>query len=946
MTPFKVTALAAAVSTIVATGVAPAQEVEEEVGDRQVEEIIVTGSRIKRRDFNSPSPITSINRESLEASSQATMEALLNTMPQVAPNFGRASNNPGDGKAHVDLRGVGPGRTLVMLNARRFAPSGTGNDVDLNNIPRALIDRIEVITGGASTVYGSDALAGVVNFITRDDFEGISIEGNYGLTEEGDAAASDINIAWGTDFRDGRGNVAVFAGYHDREELFASERKLTSVTWQNDPETGELFEGGSFRAPAGAIFAPQHDFGNGPDFVTFNPDGTPRPLDQLADRYNFQEVNYLQTPLERKSAGILGRYEMDNGLEWYLESMFVANTSGAELAPVPAGGFFTFSIDNPLFTPETVSMLQTSYEVAPGTAQAFIAKRVNEVGQREIDLETEYWRTAIGLRGTIGGSWDFDAWATYTTNEEDEFQRNDVSASRLAQAMLVDPQTGQCLDPSGGCVPISLFGEGSITPEAADFVRVPAAQNVTDREQYLAAVVFTGTLFEMPAGPVDVATGIEWRRDEVSFEADPILFTGDTIGYRGDAPVDGTESVTELYAEAILPLYEDVGGAARLELELGGRYSKYDNAGGVETYKTGLNWQLNNSLRIRAMHQYAVRAPNNLELFKAQFVETESFVFDPEDDPCSASQDPIGNGIEEKCILQGLPADQVGVFEATPGLPIDITRGGNPDLRPEAADTLTVGLVITPESLPNWNFAIDYFDLDIEDGIGDINAYNICFDVKNTSNLFCDKIQRGPTGDFESAEELFNNRGLFSTHGIDTQINYSGDAPSFVGGDRGNQFGINILYTRTMSYKNQENPVSSVLEGIGYFGTPFGNVGGTAPKHRVSADFNYSTDRLGIILSTKWISGTDNWQKVDYKYFGGDRPLLAVPSIDEQFYADLYIRYDISDDIAVGFGIANLFDSDAPLIPFSNTGNNTDTGLYDVFGRSYRVSFVYRVGGN
>ena len=362
---------------------------------------------------------------------------------------------------------------------------------------------------------------------------------------------------------------------------------------------------------------------------------------------------------------------------------------------------------------------------------------------------------------------------TYTSFDEDEFQRNDVSPSRLQQALQVDPLTGQCLDPSGGCVPVSLFGNGSITAEAANFLRVPAVKNVTEREQQLAAVVFTGPTFDMPAGSVDVATGIEWRRDEVSFEADPLLFTGDTLGYRGDAPVSGTETVTEFYFEALVPLYEDVDGAGKLDLELGGRYSDYDNAGGVETYKIGTNWQLNNSLRLRAMHQRAVRAPNNLEQFQEQYTEQQTFVFMPENDPCSAASDPIGNGIEDKCIIQGLPANEVGVFEATPGLPVDVIRGGNPDLEPESADTLTVGLVITPQSLPDWNFAIDYFDLEIEDGIGNIDAFNICFDVSNNSNLFCDKLQRGPTGDVTTITQLFNNRGLFSTHGIDAQIEYA-----------------------------------------------------------------------------------------------------------------------------------------------------------------------------
>lgn len=947
MKPIKLTALAAAISALCVSGELQAQETDEEIGERQVEEVIVTGSRIKRRDFNSPSPITSINREAIAASSEATLEGLLNELPQVAPHFGRASNNPGNGKSHVDLRGAGPGRTLVMLNARRFAPSGTGNAVDLNNIPQALIERVEVITGGASTVYGSDALAGVVNFITRDDFEGLSIEGYYGVTEEGDAQMSDISIAWGTNFADGRGNVTLFGGYYDREELFAGDREFTRYAIGEDYETGELFQGGSFSTPAGVIFAPNHDFGAGPDFPTFNDDGTPRPFVDPDDRYNYADINYLQTPLERKTAGIFGSFELDNGMELYLESTFTDNDAAQELAPVPAGDFFFFSIDNPLFAPEAVAMLQQSYEVAPGVAAAFVSKRLKEVGPRHIDPENEYWRTAIGVRGPIGNAWEFDVWATHTTFEENEYLRNDASASRLAQAMVLDPATGGCLDPSGGCVPISLFGDGSITAAAADFIRVPAAINVTERTQKLAAAVVTGTLFDWYAGPFDVAFGLEWRSDDVSFEADPVLFSGDTLGYRGNAPVDGEESVTELYFEGILPLYEDVGGAGRMELEFGGRYSEYDLAGGVWTYKVGGNWQINNALRARAMHQHSVRAPNNLELFQEQYTESWVAVWDPIDDPCSASQDPIGNGIVDKCVAQGLPESQVGIFEATVGFPVDYIYGGNPDLDPEEADTLTVGLIITPERLPNWNFTIDYFEMDIEDGIGEIDSYNICFDTKNRAGQFCDRIQRAPTGDMVRFEELFNNRGLSQTRGIDLQVNYAGDAPSWMGGDRGNQLGFDLIWTRTNSYKEQENPAASKIDGVGYFGLPFGNIGGTVPKNRIAADISYSTEKLGIILGTKWIGGTDNWEKISYEYFGGPPSVVAIPSVDAQFYADLHFRYNFSNNISMGLGISNLFDSDPPMMAGGpGTGNNTDTGLYDVFGRSYRVTFAYRVGGN
>jgi outer membrane receptor protein involved in Fe transport len=551
------------------------------------------------------------------------------------------------------------------------------------------------------------------------------------------------------------------------------------------------------------------------------------------------------------------------------------------------------------------------------------------------------------MRGPIGDNWDFDVWATYTTFDENEYLRNDASASRLAQAMLLDPVTGGCLDPSGGCVPISLFGNNSITQEAASFIRVPAALNVTDRTQTLAAAVVTGTLFDWYAGSFDVAVGLEWRSDDVSFEADPILFTGDTLGYRGNAPVDGEESVSELYFEGILPLYEDVGGAGRLEVEFGGRYSSYDNAGGVWTYKFGTNWQMNNAVRMRAMFQHAVRAPNNLELFQEQFTESWVAVFDPVDDPCSASQDPVGNGIVDKCVKQGLAEAEVGTFEATVGFPVDYVRGGNPDLDPEAADTLTVGLVITPESLPNWNFAIDFFEMEMEDGIGEIDSYLICFDENNRSGQFCDRIKRGPTGDMMRFEELFNNRGLFSTRGVDFQVNYAGDAPAWMGGDKGNQFGFDVIWTRTNSYKQQENPASSRVEGVGLFGLPFGNVGGTVPKNRVSANFNFSTENLGVILSTNWIGGTNNWHNVQHKYLGGPPDVVAIPSVDEQFYADLHFRYQFNNEISMGFGVSNLFDSDPPqMASGAGTGNNTDTGLYDVFGRSYRVTFSYQVGGN
>jgi outer membrane receptor protein involved in Fe transport len=938
-------ALVAGISTLLVLSPALAQEVEEEIGARgTVEEVIVTGSRIKRRDFNSPSPITTIDREDIAASPEATLEGLLNDMPQVTPDYGRTSNNPGNGKAHVNLRGLGTGRTLVMLNARRFAPSGVGNAVDINNIPQALIERVEIITGGASTVYGSDALAGVVNFITRDDFEGFNIEGSYGITEKGDAAATDINVAWGTNFAGGRGNVTLFGGYYDREELFASERELARFAWQEDWDTGTLNKGGSFATPATGIFFPEYDLGGPTSWVTFDPDGTPRNFVDPDDLYNYQPVNYLQVPMERYSAGLFATFELDSGFELYLESLFADNTVAAELAPVPAFGFFTFTSNNPSFAPEAQAMFADGYEVAPGLAAAFFGKRMLEVGPRKPVAENEYWRTAAGIRGTLTGSWDIDAWVTYTRSDEQETLRNDVSFSRFTQALLMDPATGQCLDPTGGCVPVDPFGAGRMSQAAADFIRVPAAVNVTERTQKLAAVVLTGTAFEGWAGPVDIAVGAEWRSDDAFFEADPLLFTGDTLGYRGDAPVNGEESVTEIYVEGILPLYHQAGGVGHIDLEFGGRYSRYDLAGGVWTYKLGATWQINDALRLRTMAQRSVRAPNNLEQFQEQYTEVFNGVQEPSDDPCSASQDPIGNGIESKCIAQGLPADQVGVFEATPFLPVEFIQGGNPDLVPEQADTFTAGLVITPLSLPNWEVAMDYFDLEMTDEIGGVNPYDVCFDVNNTSDVFCDKIQRGPTGDFASSLEIVQNRGRFRTSGVDTQVRFAGDLPSWLGGNGGLQLDLNLVWTHVLEMESQENPVSSVLDCRGYFGTPCRFPFGMVPEDRVTTGIGVSTDRLRVALNTQWVSGTESWGKVNHLYFGGDPAIMAIPSIGSRFYTDLNISYEFDGGISAALGVNNLLETTAPQMAQRGSSNNTEPGIYDLFGRSYRVSFAFRFG--
>ena len=346
------------------------------------------------------------------------------------------------------------------------------------------------------------------------------------------------------------------------------------------------------------------------------------------------------------------------------------------------------------------------------------------------------------------------------------------------------------------------------------------------------------------------------------------------------------------------------------------------------------------------MHQRSVRAPNNLELFQELFTEVFSFVLDDSSvDPCSASNDPVGNGNAEKCVLTGLPAAEVGIFEAS-SVPVDTVQGGNPNLVPEVAETWTVGAIITPHALPSWTFAIDYFDLEVTDSIGTIDALAICFDQKNTGNLFCENIRRDPAAGGNVVEffEPKSNRGLIGTRGVDTQINYQTDLPdglSLFGADA--ELNVSLIWTHMLEYRWQLNPVTEIIDCAGFFGNfcSIGideGVGSTLPTNRITTQINYGSGPMSIHLTSRWIDGTTNAEKMEAEFFGSPEPALAIPSIGSRHYLDLGLGYEFNDSLSVRFGIKNLTDTEAPNMANHIIGPNTDSLLYDVFGRSYYLS--------
>ncbi len=914
--------------------------VDESADEAAIDEIVVTGSRIKRRDFVTPSPLATLDQGDILISGQATIVEALNRMPQVLPISGRSPNFM-QFSANLDLRGFGPGRSLVMLDGRRVAPTGIANAVDVNNIPQFLIERVEIITGGTSAVYGSDAVAGVVNFITKKDFEGFGISAGVSITGQGDAASRDVSATFGHNFENGRGNVSLYAGWIDRDSLTASERELTSVPCWDDLQGG-IICGGSWSTPAGVVRWPQVDFGSGPEYVTFDPEGRPIIFVEERDAFNYLDSMYLQMPLDQVSVGLLAHYDLSSRIEAYLEASHIRNEPWTHGAPTPAWASIEVNLDNPLLTPEARDLFSEQFLCDENLACLDFSNRFLALGPRIYSHEQEFTRIVAGLRGEPWGDWTLDGWLSYTTGSTLQSTHNDASRSRYLQGLLVDPSTDRCFDPRDGCVPLNVFGEGNLSQAGADFIRMPPHQNITEQSQELASVFISGPVGATWAGPLDIALGVEWRRDETDFRPDEVLWTGEALSTPPGTPVSGVTAVYEYYAEAVVPLLSDRPWADYLGVELGGRHSDYNHAGDVQTYKVGGEWQPLDGLRFRAMHQRSIRAPNSGELFEEQSTYPWWFVWwETSEDACSASADPIGSGNLEKCLIQGLPADQVGVFEAALRYPVDLLTGGNPELRPEIGETWTAGFVFSPSVLPHWAFAVDYFSLSVEDTIGGVDPYQICFDPNNGANLFCDDIVRDETGNISQVIELTSNRGLLETTGVDTQVQYSANLPDGLGiGHRSADIGLHVYWTHMLTNREQENPVTSVLECAGYFGEPCNSRAAVYPKNRVTANVDYTSGPVGVYLQWRWVDGTKNaFPKVSLLYGIAD-PVLGIPEISDQHYVDAGLSIEFGEHVVAQLTINNVLDNDPPR---TQQAFNTDTGLYDVFGRSFslRVNFEY-----
>jgi iron complex outermembrane receptor protein len=927
--PFKRSAIALAVSsaTILASGLGGVAYAQEDGAN--LEEVVVTGSRIRRPDLASVTPVSVVTGEEFRISGNLNVEQKLAELPQTLPSFGPSSNNPGDGTARVDLRGLGTSRTLVLVNGRRYIPATQTGVVDLNSIPGSLIKQVDVTTGGASAVYGSDALAGVVNFQLVDDFEGVEISALYDTTTEGDAEKINLDLTIGGNFDEGRGNAVMYASYSEREALFQGDRDFSTFALGENRAGTELVPSGSSGIPGTRVFGGP-TLPNGETLGRFNTDGSGAAFRDPEDRFNYAPDNFLQLPQERFLVNAMAHYDLTESARVYSEVTFTRNQVDSELAPTP---LFTTLVVNPnsaFFGADVQSALNTLDADASGNVTIpYIGRRMVEVGSRQSLDTRDGLRILVGVDGELNDDWNYDAYYSKSILDRIQLQNGNVSRSKAAQAALVNDSATACQDTSNGCAPLNLFGAGNISQAAVDFIGIGAI-NITSIEQQVAQGSISGSLanFTGADAPIGVVVGLEYREDDSRFQPDTALSSGDVSGFNAGNPTVGGFNVTELFSEISVPLTNQIEAWGAY------RYADYSNIGGVSSFATALTFAPTEKMRFRAGFQSAVRAPNVSELFSGG-----GEGFPAATDPCSVDGFQAGVTDAALCAAMGVAAADIGVFTQSNGQ-IQGQFGGNVNLAQEESDTFTLGAVFQP--VENLDITVDYFDIEITDAISVLggsvpNVLDICYNqVQDITSPFCQAIQRRPDGNVGNVNVLNENIGAIETSGIDFNVAWSKDLGFGFGGE-GSTIDISTKATYLLSF--DETPVAE-LEGTNECAGSFGNTCGSPLNELiVNTRVTWTSGNWGISGLVRYLSSADDdtisTQDVD-------RADILVDELSAEVYLDLAATYAFNDDFSMNFGINNILDTTPTVVGRQQEQGNTFPSTYDLLGPRAFLSVNYR----
>lgn len=931
---------------------------------QDIEEIVVTGSRIASPNLVSTSPITVVGQDEIKYQGATRVEDLINSLPQAFAGQSSQVSNGSTGTATVDLRNLGAARTLVLVDGKRLPPGSPGSGgsaPDINQIPGALVERVELATGGASAVYGSDAVAGVVNFIMKDDFEGVAFDyqfsfyqhnndnavasvvraRNFPLPDDSvtDGFTRDSTVVMGASTEDGKGNVTLYAGYRKIDAILQSERDYSACTVAAGAGVWNC-SGSGTTAPT-RILATAIGGGTAPSDAQVRENGSVSQYTAATGAYNFGPINYYQRPDERYTLGAFGKYEINENITAYTQLMFMDNQTVAQIAP---SGLFGVSAsircDNPMLTATQRTQYCGSLAGTSNTVGMTLFRRNVEGGGRQSDLQHTSWRMVGGFKGDVGG-WDYDVYGQYARVNFAQTYYNDFSISRASQALdAVRDSSGNivCRDQSNGCVPYNVFTPGGVTDEALAFVQTPGFQRGYTEQKIASGSISKdlgdyGLTFPTASTGIAIAIGAEYREEFLERTVDTAFATGDLAGQGGPTlGVAGGFDVTELFGEMRVPLVEDVPFIKQLTLDLGYRYSDYSNFGGTDTYKLAGDWAPIDDFRIRGSYNRAVRAPNVQELFTPQGLG----LFNMDEDPCAGTAPTFTLA---QCANMGVTAAQYGrIVENTAGQ-YNSLDGGNPNLQPETSDTYSIGFVATPTAIDGLTLTVDYFKIKIKDVISTVPsdlAVNRCGTTGNAA--FCSLITRDPTtgslwiGTVANVLATNVNIASLSTSGIDVDLAYRFDLDDVGLADAGS-LNFSMVGTWMDTAKSEPLPGEGEYDCVGLHGA---TCGVPTPEWR---------HRLRTTWATPWDANLSlSWRYIDSVNAQGtsDNPLLSgnVNPLNAKLkaynYFDLAATFSPIENLSFSAGVNNVFDKDPPLSSAlaAVTGNgNTYPGVYDSMGR-------------
>lgn len=987
--------------TQILSGVAVLAVAAPAMAQNTLEEVTVTGTRIAKPDAVSTSPITTVSAETLEQLNTVNLESSLRQLPQFLPGATEFINNGNPGAATINLRGLGSNRTLVLMDGKRLPPFGTSGSVDINLIPAPLIDRIDIVTGGASAVYGSDAIAGVVNFITKKDFEGVEVGANISQYGEGDGQVVSAAMTAGSSFADDRGSAIISFGYTKRDPVLQGDRAYSNFNLQ--PADGYRYAGTWYEyssdifdasrrlgsSNAGATRAAIRTATGGFSSRYFTPDGNLVPrsgLGQYAPNatFNYNPYNYFQVPQERWQAFASADYQISDSVRAYGRVFAVNSSVPTQLASSAFFGgstsTFKVNLDNPYLTAAQRTALIGAYNneaarpisgqpahgvydpaAAAGTQLVTVnglRRRLIELGPRAGISDSKTLQLTAGVEGDLGDSgWTWDVSAQWGRVSRFDGLENDVSIARARNSIIAIQTADGIVCVSGPpCAPVNIFSgngapyrdsgipmTGAISQAGLDYIRA-SYYSAQDTEAHSASASVAGEFgaFKLPTADagLGLAFGVDWNENTSVYRPDDLTQFGGAMGQGGTSPpLKGRVDSTEIFAEAYLPLVTGKTGIQNLALDLGVRSSDTNLAGNFETWKAGLEYTPVEGYRFRTMLQRAVRAPNIGE----QFAPASFGLTEVRTDPCAGTAPVTNAALRAKCIAQGAPAAQIGSISPPAAQQAGSIGGGavalGVQLVPEQADTFTVGLQVSPAFLPGFSASVDLYKIEIEGGIGTYGAQEILDNCfgKDIAE-FCSLVRRNSLGELEG-----DGFGIVQSIRNLSTINAEGIDYSFNYdfdvGDFDIGFGVAGSHTLDSSFKS--SPASSVIECQGVYGDTCGN---PTAEDRINLSATVGWKSLSATVFVRHLSAVDVQERADDPDQTG-RSIYLVEKIPAVQYVDLSLQWRWNDALKVTLAAQNLLDEEPTVvgnIPGGNTSSNVYAEIYDPLGPKYSLGVSYK----